>query len=170
MNRTTINLAIDVAAAALFLALLATGFVLGFALPPGTNKSLSLWGLSRHQFGNIHLGNSLAFLAIVLLHLSLHWSWVVSVAGKQVGLKISPKRSLLRGGLAVLLLLTAAISLFAWLAWAGVRPITDPARFDVCPTPDSPAGKCTDESPSSPVGSRAASRSAMDFRSGGGDL
>lgn len=62
MTRTSINLAVDLAIAALFLALIATGFVLGFALPPGTNKGLCLWGLSRHQFGNIHLGVSFAFL------------------------------------------------------------------------------------------------------------
>jgi len=52
MNKATLNLIIDVAAAILFLAMIVTGFILRFPLPPGTNKSLMLWSLTRHEWGN----------------------------------------------------------------------------------------------------------------------
>lgn len=151
MNRTGINLAVDLAVAALFLALIATGFILGFALPPGTNKNLCLWGLSRHEIGNIHLWISFAFLGVVLLHVCLHWSWVVAVVGKHMGLKASPKGNLLRSGLVAFLLVAAAVGLFAWLARAGVREITDTDTFDVCPDPARPGGDRTDGQPAKPA-------------------
>ena len=39
MSRTSVNLLVDLSAAALFLGMIATGYILGFALPPGTNKA-----------------------------------------------------------------------------------------------------------------------------------
>jgi hypothetical protein len=158
MNRTAINLAVDLVVAALFLALIATGFILGFALPPGTNKSLCLWGLSRHQFGNIHLWISFAFLGVVLLHVCLHWSWVVAVVGKHMGLKASPKGSLLRSGLVAFLLVAVAVGLFAWLTRASVREITDPGAFDVCPDPAGSGGGRTDGQPARPASPMGGSR------------
>jgi hypothetical protein len=163
MNRTAINLAVDLATAALFLALIATGFILRFALPPGTNKGLCLWGLSRHQFGDIHLWISFAFLGMVLLHVSLHWQWVVAVVGKHMGLKVSPKGSLLRSGLAAFLLLAAAVGLFVWLTRASVRNITESDRFDVCPDPASPVGGITDGLPARPDDSMEGSCAPVAF-------
>jgi hypothetical protein len=163
MSRTAINLAVDLAAAALFLALIATGFILGFALPPGTNKSLYLWGLSRHQFGSIHLWISLAFLGAVLLHLCLHWSWVVAVVGKRVGLKAAPRGGLLRSGPVAFLLLAAAVGAFAWVTRAGVRGITDPGAFGVCPDPASPGGGRTGGRPASPAGPPEGGRTPVAF-------
>lgn len=55
MNRTVINLVIDLAAALLLIGMMATGYILRFPLPTGTNKMLLLWGLTRHQWGEIHL-------------------------------------------------------------------------------------------------------------------
>jgi hypothetical protein len=163
MNRSAINLAVDLAIAALFLALLATGLTLAFALPPGTNKRLCLWGLSRHQLGNIHLWISLAFVGVVLLHVALHWSWVVAVLSKHIGLKTCPKGSLLRSGLAVLLILAAAVGLFTWLARASVRGIIDPGSLDVCPDPPAPAAGMTDGLPAHPAGSTERGRTAVAF-------
>lgn len=99
MKRTFVNLLTDLSAALLFLAMLATGFVLRFPLPPGTNKALSLWGLTRHQWGGVHFWISGALLAVLLVHLALHWQWVVSVVGKQLGLTTSPQQSNLRSGI-----------------------------------------------------------------------
>jgi hypothetical protein len=54
MNRALMNLLIDTVAAALLTAMVGTGYILWFALPPGTNRTHSLWGLLRHQFGTLH--------------------------------------------------------------------------------------------------------------------
>ena len=43
MNRTFRNLIVDLAAAFLFLGMMATGYILRFPLPPGTNKVMTLW-------------------------------------------------------------------------------------------------------------------------------
>jgi hypothetical protein len=140
MNRTIVNLTVDLAAAALFLAMLGTGSILFFAMPPGTSRSLSLWGLSRHQWGDVHLWIAFAFLAVVLLHVCLHWQWVVSVVGKRLGLAGAGKGSLLRSGLPTFLIVAAVVGSFVWLTRASVQDITDPGRFDVC-GPPAPAHK-----------------------------
>jgi hypothetical protein len=140
MSRTAINLAVDLVIAALFLAMIATGAILELALPPGTNKSLILWGLTRHQFGHIHLWISFAFLGAILLHVCLHWQWVISVVSKRLGLTASPRQNLLPSGVPALLVLVVAVGLFVWLSRASVREITAIDQVAVCPD-SSPAGK-----------------------------
>src|SRR5579875_927178 len=98
MKRTALNLLIDALAAICFLGMIATGYVLRFPLPPGTNKSLSLWGLSRHQWGGVHFWISLGLLAVLLTHLALHWQWVVTVVGRQLRLATNPQGRHLRSG------------------------------------------------------------------------
>ena len=44
----------------------------------GVPVSKATWlGLDRHQFGDIHFIIALCFLALLLLHLILHWGWIV---------------------------------------------------------------------------------------------
>jgi mono/diheme cytochrome c family protein len=132
MSRTTLNLVIDLSTAALFAGLVATGYVLGFAIPPGTNRSLMLWGMTRHRWGDVHFWISLAFLAAVLVHVCLHWRWVVATLGKRLGVsRPRPARSALATGLAV----AALAGLLGWLTNAGVREVADPAAADVGPRP-----------------------------------
>ncbi len=133
MNRTGINLVVDLVAAALFLGMMATGYILGFALPPGTNKTWSLWTLTRHEWGTVHLWISFSFLGFVFLHFCLHWQWLVAVIRKRLRLPICPPGGLLRSGLATLLAVGGLLGLFCWATQSSVREITDPARFGVCP-------------------------------------
>jgi hypothetical protein len=134
MSRTVLNLVIDTALAVLFLAMMATGYLLRFPLPPGTNKELLLWGLTRHGWGSAHFWMSLALVSVLAVHLTLHWQWVVSVVGRRlVGRARVEGHPLVTGGLSILLLAGASI-LFAWAAQRGVRPITE-MRPDVCPPP-----------------------------------
>ena len=44
MTRTTGNLVVDLVAAVGLLGMVATGYILYFPLPPGTNRSHTLWG------------------------------------------------------------------------------------------------------------------------------
>src|SRR5688572_18477064 len=85
MKRTSLNLLIDVLAALFFLGMIATGYVLHYPLPPGTNKSLSLWGLTRHQWGEVHTWISLALLSSLVIHVALHWPWIVGMVRRQFG-------------------------------------------------------------------------------------
>jgi len=55
------------------------GILMGFFLPKGPTVRESekyLLGLHRHQWGDIHLYLSLAFLVLLILHLILAWNWI----------------------------------------------------------------------------------------------
>ena len=135
MKRTALNLLIDALALLCFLGMIATGYLLRFPLPPGTNKSLVLWGLGRHQWGDVHFWISLALLVVLLVHLVLHWQWVVSVVARQFG-SINPCQvRLLRSGFLTLLALAVLAGGFAWFAEISVRPRTE----DCCPRSQSAA-------------------------------
>jgi len=57
------------------------GFLMGLFLPQGPTapeSSKYFLGLHRHQWGNIHLYLSIAFTALVIIHLTLSWKWIKS--------------------------------------------------------------------------------------------
>jgi len=137
MNRTFLNLLIDLCAACLFLAMFLTGYILRFPLPPETNKTFSLWGLTRHEWGAIHFWISLGLIAIILVHLALHWTWIVSVIGKRLGAASKTHPRLLRNAVLCSMSLTLGIGLFAWAAHQGVSRITENIP-GVCPPETEP--------------------------------
>lgn len=65
MNRTLLNLTINLLAGACLLVMMATGYILRFPLPPTTNRTHKLWELSRHEWGTIHSWASLVLLLVV---------------------------------------------------------------------------------------------------------
>lgn len=115
MNRTVLNLTVDFVATLLFLSMIATGYLLRFPLPPGSNKSLSLWGLSRHQWGDLHFWISAALLLVMLIHLALHWNWIVSTIGKRCSLIHNQQASLVRSAIWSIVVLILLCLGFAWL-------------------------------------------------------
>jgi hypothetical protein len=161
VNRTLVNLAIDTLAALLFLAMLATGYVLRFPLPPGTNKSLMLWGLTRHQWGDVHFWIGLGMLGVVLGHLVLHWPWVVSVIGRHLRLTGGNRKPLLLSGVITLGVAVGALTLFAQAAHRGV---TAPGRPmpGVCP-PEDALGDDTGGGEVAPAQVRAEEGAAPEF-------
>lgn len=99
MSRPKLNFSIDVIAFACFVLMVATGFLLEYVLPPGSGRLVSegygggpgalrrpvllLWGLTRHDWGNIHFYLAIVLMAALALHLLLHWRWVAAmVKGK----------------------------------------------------------------------------------------
>lgn len=132
MKRILDNLHIDLIAGALLVAMVATGYIIRFPLPPGTNKSLSLWGLTRHQWGAVHFWISLGLLVLVVVHVCLHWQWIVVSVKRRFGRTASPSSSPLKSGLLTALVLCAALALFGWAAHSGVRPITEPTEGVRC--------------------------------------
>ncbi len=98
MKRTAVNMAIDAAGLVAFVLLLSTGLLVRYQLPPGSGELghggfghgaqgrpiTLLWGLSRHQWGDIHYWLALVLVAILAIHVVLHWKWVVCVVrGRQ---------------------------------------------------------------------------------------
>lgn len=121
MNRTIANIVIDLIAALLFLGMIATGYLLRFPLPPGSNKSHSLWGLSRHQWGDVHFWISLGLLVVMLVHLALHWNWIVTVIGKRCHLLKTAQPSLCRAAVWTVLVVTVGCLGFGWMAQRDVK-------------------------------------------------
>jgi hypothetical protein len=93
MKRTQLNFAIDAAAFAAFLFLLSTGLLLRYQLAAGSGglhavgsgRGASerpialLWGWTRHDWGQIHYWIAGLLIAILAVHLVLHWKWIICV-------------------------------------------------------------------------------------------
>mgnify|MGYP001066443896 CR=1 FL=1 len=87
MKKSKLNLVIDGVLLLCIAAIAGIGFLIKYVLVPGyrcweiydRNVDLSFWGLDRHEWGTIHLGVGFVFLALLVLHIVLHWSMVVSI-------------------------------------------------------------------------------------------
>jgi len=77
MSRSKLNFIIDAAMLVVLLAIIWTGILIYTVLPPGIRggQGLILWGMNRHQFGDIHMYLGIALLILTGLHLWLHWRW-----------------------------------------------------------------------------------------------
>jgi len=62
------------------------GLVMYYVLPPGSGGRHGGWGLevkstflgmSRHEWGDVHFIMALLLLAMLVLHIVLHWKWIV---------------------------------------------------------------------------------------------
>jgi hypothetical protein len=57
-----------------------SGFVLWFALPSGGGRrgiDLTYLGLTRHTWIDIHDWIAIALTVVVVIHLIIHWKWVI---------------------------------------------------------------------------------------------
>ncbi len=108
MKRQALNFIIDSLALVGLVFLIATGLLQRYLLPPGSGHNLSIWGLTRHEWGDIHFWIAVFIITVVTIHLALHWRWIVCFfqkkpkegSGMRVGLGIA--------GLTLLLLISAA--------------------------------------------------------------
>lgn len=73
MKRNALVLLVDVVAFVGFLFLTSTGILLRYLLPPGSGRWTDVWGMTRHEWGDVHFWVSLAFFGVLSLHLLLHW-------------------------------------------------------------------------------------------------
>jgi len=126
MKRAPLNLLIDLLAATGLLLMIATGYILRFPLPPTTNRTHELWGLSRHEWGTLHSWASLGLLAVVFVHLLLHWEWIFATIRRCfTSAKAAPTQRLHAGIITMTALLTVG-GLFGWAAQTGVRKLETP--------------------------------------------
>ncbi len=79
MKKNNLNFAIDALAFVAFVFLTATGVLIRYVLPPGSGHFSTLWGMDRHDWGQIHFWIAFVLLATLGFHLFLHWRWVVSM-------------------------------------------------------------------------------------------
>ena len=126
MKRTTLNRITDALAFAGFVFVVATGFLLHYLLPPGSGSLHGvvtgygaaerpvtlLWGLTPHDWGNIHFWIALGLMLVLALHLVLHWRWIrSSIRGR------AHSGSGIRVGLGIVGVLSlAAIAITPWLS------------------------------------------------------
>ena len=93
MKRVHLNAIIDAVALVGFMGLASSGLILRYQLPPGSGGEVGrgmgrgsmnrpielLWGLTRHEWGDYHYWIALGLLAVLSVHLFLHWKWIVGV-------------------------------------------------------------------------------------------
>ncbi|MEY3897141.1 MAG: hypothetical protein RLZZ214_2662 [Verrucomicrobiota bacterium] len=126
MNRSHLNLLFDMLAAVALVAMIATGYILRFPLPPTTNRTHELWGVSRHEWGAVHSWVSLAFLAVLFVHVMLHWEWIFATVRRRFTSSKAEPNQKLRAGIVALALLTIIGGLFAWATQTGTRKLETP--------------------------------------------
>ncbi|NNK87776.1 MAG: DUF4405 domain-containing protein [Flavobacteriaceae bacterium] len=79
MKSSQKNFIIDIIAFVSFVFLVSTGVILYYILPPGSGRQRTIWQMDRHEWGDIHFCIALVFLAILALHLFMHWRWIRSL-------------------------------------------------------------------------------------------
>jgi hypothetical protein len=126
MKKNVINILVDALSFVVFLAMVSTGLILNFILPPGSGRverlmrgsgrreqTIELFmGLARHEWGTIHFYIAMTFLGFLIIHLYLHWTWIKAVS---FGTKDRPQ-PLSRKLMAAIILVLMILSLvFPWL-------------------------------------------------------
>jgi len=88
VSRTALNFWINLATLAAFCVLLGSSMIMKWILPPGTcdEAGVKVWlGHSRHWWGDIHFWAAMLMLILIIVHLWLHWGWVLSTWQRFLG-------------------------------------------------------------------------------------
>ena len=121
MKKSKLNLVIDGLLLVCMSAIVGIGLLMRNVLVPGykrweiynSNVELYFWGLDRHEWGKIHFVIGLVLLALLILHIVLHWPIIVGIYHKLIP-------NLAARWIAVLILLSLAMAL-AFFSFA-VKP------------------------------------------------
>lgn len=71
------NFYLDVLLFLNFLAITLTGAVLKWGVPRGRDEEKFFWGVHRHDWQDWHFRLAVLVAVNVILHLVLHWNWIV---------------------------------------------------------------------------------------------
>ena len=82
MKRIWINFWVDLGMFLCMLFLAVSGLVQKYVLPParGSRRGLGpeeLMGWTRHDWGDLHFYLSVAIVVLLIVHVVLHWTWIV---------------------------------------------------------------------------------------------
>lgn len=94
-NKTALNLVIDIILLLLMMSITGIGFLIKYILVPGFRRNemygmgsdLYLWDMDRHQWAIIHLILALLFIALLLLHITLHWNMIKGIVKRTIPYK-----------------------------------------------------------------------------------
>lgn len=114
MKNIRLKLVIDILAFIAFLGLISSGILMHFLLPAGSGRWLSVWGMNRHAWGEIHFYIASTFFTILVLHLILHWRFFFSLVKNPAG-AILPWR--------VILSLTGLIAIISLVSIPLLAPV-----------------------------------------------
>lgn len=122
MKRATLYWWIDGTLGLAGLGLLMTGLLMEFVLP-AHSRGATVWGWTRHDWGELHFWLALGVLGLIGVHLVLHWGWVCTMSRKVLGGGNVPVR---RGGrwalgAVTVAALAAVVGGFLWVAGANVQ-------------------------------------------------
>lgn len=95
IDKSKFNLSIDMIMLLLMMAIAGIGFLMKYILIPGfqrntlygSNVDIEFLGLTRHQWGTIHLIMGLIFLGLLILHLILHWNMILNIFKRMISHK-----------------------------------------------------------------------------------
>jgi hypothetical protein len=111
MKRPLINMLVDFLSLLVFSFMISTGLLLKFVLPPRSGRE-TCFGLTRHEWGDVHFYVSILFLTVLFIHILLHWAWIQSMLW---GTSSSPQPTSRKIMTVAVLILVAAILLFPWI-------------------------------------------------------
>lgn len=130
-KRNTVNYLTDLATFVALLCVALTGLLLKFVLPPGSSRGgLSLLGLGRHDWGEIHFWSTVALGVVLLLHIAMHWSWVCGTTKRLLTRKSATTTGRARAswGIGALLMIALLFGGFILIARANVMKDSEPER------------------------------------------
>ncbi len=92
MKKSKLNLVIDILLLLLMAANAGIGFIMKFRLISGqekwekygANPDTSLLGFDRHEWGNVHLILGFILIALLVLHIWLHWNMIICIYKKLI--------------------------------------------------------------------------------------
>ena len=121
MSKAKLKLVIDGLLLLNLAAIAGIGLLVKYVLVPGfreweiygRNVDLRLWGLDRHEWGAVHYYLGLALLALLVVHVVLHWGIIISILRKLIPNRIA--RRVVGGTLVVLAVLLMTFSFFVKL-------------------------------------------------------
>ena len=87
MTKSKLNLIIDALMLLCMAAMTGIGLLMKYVLIPGQarwaiygrNVELYFRGLDRHQWGTVHLVIGLVLIALLILHIVLHWGMILAI-------------------------------------------------------------------------------------------
>ncbi len=131
LRRSTLNFIVDALALLAIFVMVATGLIIRFILPPGTGGGhgeggLLLWGLGRHDWGDVHFWTSVALSVLLIIHVALHWSWVCAMVQRFLGCADTDQHGAGRRnayGIGFLLVVALIFGGFTWYAGTAVTQV-----------------------------------------------
>lgn len=124
-NKTKINLVIDAVMFIILMAMAGLGFLIKYVLVAGYKRNilyesdleLYFLGLTRHEWGRIHLWLGFFFLILLVFHILFHWKMIGSVFCQMVSARV------LRVTIAVFILATGIFLVVTPLL---INPVASP--------------------------------------------